>query len=75
MSNEQIDKMTAFRQFERPHYEQQGAGLGLSIAKSLAELYGGSLTIENTDKIGLTVKLKFLKAADERLAVNAPLEA
>jgi len=66
MSNEQIDTVTAFQQFERPHFEQQGAGLGLAIVKSLAELYGGRLTISNSDKIGTTVKIRLLKASDTR---------
>jgi signal transduction histidine kinase len=61
MSIEQIDKVTAFQQFERRHHEQQGAGLGLVIAKTLTELYGGSLTIESTEKKGTTVKIKLLK--------------
>lgn len=62
MSYEQIGKVTAFQQFERRYHEQQGAGLGLAIAKTLAELYGGSLTVESAEKIGTTVKIKLLKA-------------
>ncbi|MGA7160050.1 MAG: response regulator [Bacteroidota bacterium] len=62
MSNEQIGKVTAFQQFDRRHHEQQGAGLGLSIAKTLAELYGGSLAIESTMNAGTSVKIKLLKA-------------
>ncbi len=61
MSKEQIRNVAAFQQFERRHYEQQGAGLGLVIAKTLAELYGGSLTIENAEKIGTTVRIRLLK--------------
>ena len=57
MSQEQISKVTAFQQFERRHYEQQGAGLGLVIAKTLAELYGGSLAIESEENKGTTVTL------------------
>ena len=57
MSSEQIGKVAAFQQFERHQYEQQGAGLGLAIAKTLAELYGGSLAIESEDKRGTTVTL------------------
>ncbi len=62
MSSEQIGRVAAFQQFERRYHEQQGAGLGLAIAKALTELYGGSLTIESTEKIGTTVKIKLLKA-------------
>jgi signal transduction histidine kinase len=64
MSQEQISKVTAFQQFERRYHEQQGAGLGLAIAKTLAELYGGSLSIESTEKTGTTVTIKLLKAMD-----------
>ncbi len=65
MSQEQIGNVAAFQQFERRHYEQQGAGLGLVIAKTLAELYGGSLTIENAEKIGTTVRIKLLKEMND----------
>ena len=58
MSIEQIDKVISFQQIESRHQEQQGAGLGLAIAKTLTELYGGSLTIESTEKKGTTVKIK-----------------
>jgi signal transduction histidine kinase len=71
MSQEQISKVTAFQQFERRLHEQQGAGLGLVIAKTLTELYGGSLTIESTEKIGTTVTIKLLKAKDDRPPVVA----
>ena len=73
MSQEQISKVTAFQQFERRLHEQQGAGLGLVIAKTLTELYGGSLTIESTEKIGTTVTIKLLKAKDERRSGSLPL--
>ncbi len=62
MSREQIGRVTAFQQFERHHYEQQGAGLGLVIAKTLTEIYGGSLTIESMEKGGTTVTIRLLKA-------------
>ena len=71
MSSEQIGTVTAFQQFERRLHEQQGAGLGLVIAKTLTELYGGSLTIESTEKRGTTVTIKLLKAKDDRPPVVA----
>ncbi len=64
MTSDQISKVTAFQQFERHLHEQQGAGLGLTIAKALAELYGGSLTVESTVNRGTTVKIKLLKTSD-----------
>jgi two-component system sensor histidine kinase/response regulator len=48
MTAEQVANVGAYMQFERKLHEQQGQGLGLAIAKRLAELYGGGLTIEST---------------------------
>ncbi len=47
MTVEQIKNIGAYMQFGREIYEQQGAGLGLSICKRLAELYGGELNINS----------------------------
>lgn len=43
----QINKIAHFRQFNREIYEQQGLGLGLIIAKSILELFGGNLKIDS----------------------------
>jgi signal transduction histidine kinase len=55
MSEEDITKIGGFVQFKRRLHEQQGPGLGLTIAKRLIELHGGALTIESTPGAGTTV--------------------
>jgi two-component system sensor histidine kinase/response regulator len=65
MSREQLNAITAFQQFQRRYYEQQGAGLGMVIAKLLVELYGGTFAIESTEKKGTTVRVSFKKVAKD----------
>lgn len=38
----------AFRQVDRRRLEQQGSGVGLTIVRGLAEVYGGQVTVEST---------------------------
>lgn len=47
MTPEQITHVGAYMQFQRRLHEQQGSGLGLSVAKRLTELYGGTLAIDS----------------------------
>ena len=48
MTAEQIGRIGPHVQFDRDKYEQQGAGLGLIIAKRLTELNGGNFLINST---------------------------
>jgi signal transduction histidine kinase len=55
MSEEQIAGIGGFVQFERSVREQQGLGLGLSIAKGVANLWGGTMSVDSTLGAGTTV--------------------
>ncbi|GIV58097.1 MAG: hybrid sensor histidine kinase/response regulator [Rhodothermaceae bacterium] len=58
MTAEQIRHTEAYVQFGRKTTEQQGGGLGLSIARHLATLYGGTLTLESTPGQGTRVVVR-----------------
>jgi two-component system sensor histidine kinase/response regulator len=60
-STDQIAQIGAYMQFERKINEQQGLGLGLTIAKRLVELHGGALSIEGGKGEGATVIAKLPK--------------
>ena len=57
MTPEQISNVGAYKQFERTVYEQQGVGLGLSIAKKLTDLHDGVFKIESA--VGKGTKIVF----------------
>ncbi|MEY2520465.1 MAG: two-component system, OmpR family, heavy metal sensor histidine kinase CusS [Verrucomicrobiota bacterium] len=46
-----------------PSRSSEGAGLGLALVKSIAELHGGSATIESEVDLGTKVTLSFPKSA------------
>jgi two-component system, sensor histidine kinase and response regulator len=64
-STEQIRRIGAYVQFDRKMQDQQGLGLGLIIAKRLAELHGGTLAIEARKESGTTVTIKLPKAKSD----------
>jgi len=64
LSPEQLLNIGAYMQFERKIYEQQGSGLGLTVAKRLTELHGGSLSVESEYKTGTRVTVILPLAPD-----------
>jgi DNA-binding response OmpR family regulator/anti-sigma regulatory factor (Ser/Thr protein kinase) len=46
MTPEECASIAPFTQFERSKFERQGLGLGLSIARAVAESVGGQLTVQ-----------------------------
>jgi signal transduction histidine kinase len=59
MTPEQLNRIGPHIQFERHTYEQQGAGLGLVIAKRMTELLGGQFRVESTPGQGTVVRVTF----------------
>jgi two-component system sensor histidine kinase/response regulator len=58
MTQQQVQNMGAYVQFGRRFHEQQGAGLGLIIAKRLVEIHGGTIDFVATPGGGLTVSAR-----------------
>jgi two-component system sensor histidine kinase/response regulator len=69
-SADHIGHIGAYMQFDRKMQEQQGQGLGLSIAKRLTELHDGTLTIQSDPQAGTTVAVKLPSCVPE----SAPVE-
>lgn len=59
MSQEQIDAVGAFMQFERYVHEQQGLGLGLAIVQALAASYDYEFRIKSELNSGTTATFRF----------------
>ena len=67
------DQERMFEKFERgnPFARESGAGLGLSLVKSLIELHGGSVTLESDTGAGTTIACRL----PARLRLSAGEEA
>ena len=59
MTAEHVSRIGPHMQFERGKFEQQGAGLGLVIAKRISELLGGQFRVESKVGQGTTVRVVF----------------
>ncbi|MCA9889926.1 MAG: hybrid sensor histidine kinase/response regulator [Anaerolineae bacterium] len=59
MTDEQVESIGAFMQFDRDTYEQQGTGLGLIIARRVLELNGGALFISSEYECSTNVICQF----------------
>jgi signal transduction histidine kinase len=57
MSEDQVQKIHAFMQFDRERHEQQGLGLGLMIAKRLLKIHDGKLEITSGLGQGTTLAI------------------
>lgn len=57
MSQEEMNRIGAYMQFERAVHEQQGMGLGLVIVRRLIDVYGGYMTLESQPQQSTTVTI------------------
>ncbi len=64
LSQEHIAKIGAYMQFDRKMQEQQGLGLGLTICRRLANMHGGTLSIQSQPGAGTTVTVRLPEAVD-----------
>lgn len=72
LTSGQIESIGAFMQFERDIYEQQGAGLGLTIAMKTAKLHGGECLVTSRygERTVVHIRLPCADPADKSLAVD-----
>jgi signal transduction histidine kinase len=59
MSPDETRLLGAYMQFGRDLYEQQGLGLGYTVAKRLVQLHKGAIRIESQPNDGTVVSLRF----------------
>ncbi|HPI20078.1 MAG TPA: sensor histidine kinase, partial [Candidatus Kapabacteria bacterium] len=59
MSNEEIDGIDTYIQFDRNIYEQQGSGLGLSIVRRIIDLYNANFNVKSVKDSFTEVIIEF----------------
>lgn len=64
MTEQQLQRIGLFHQFDRTTYEQQGLGLGLALVKRLVEAHGGSASIVSSPGTGTIVTLAWPQRGD-----------
>ena len=62
MTAEQVAQVGAFRQFDSERWAQPGFGLGLTLVKQVAALYGGSLRLQSEPGNGSRATLRLPEA-------------
>jgi two-component system sensor histidine kinase/response regulator len=67
MSQQHIQSIGAYQQFDRTQYEQRGVGLGLAIIHAIIELHGGMLRIDS-EQGEYTAVTVLLPLVDEKRA-------
>ncbi len=67
MTLEQLAALDEYVQFERSVYEQQGAGLGLSIVKKIIDIYNGKFSITSNPN-EYTIVTVYLPGFDDNLS-------
>ena len=73
MTAAQVAAVGGYLQFDRARREQQGIGLGLSIAQGMVHLWGGALAIESLPGRGTTVSVTLPAATEaQRAAATTP---
>lgn len=56
MDDVELNRIAAFRQFNRGHLEQQGCGLGLTLTKMIVQQIGGVCHITSEKGVGTTIE-------------------
>jgi len=64
MTEEEINKIGAFQQFDRKKHEQQGLGLGLVLVQKLTALHKADFSINSQTGKGTQVQINLPRAAE-----------